>query len=256
MITVAIMQPTFLPWVGYFDLIDQVDHFIFLDNVAFSKQSWQQRNRIRTQAGLAWVTLPVSASHDAQTTIAHARVSDLRPLQKARLTIAQAYARAANAGRELPAIERYLAGIRIGDSLAETNIAFIQAVCERLGRKPRFHHASALPARASRAERLVDLVRAVGGDDYLSPLGAAAYLKTEDRAFADAGIPLRFQHYQHPVWRQAHAPFLPYASVIDLLLNEGEGAAEIIRSGRRDSFTPAQAYALTATANINETQAA
>ena len=60
--TVAIMQPSFMPWIGYFDLMDQVYTFIFLDNVQFEKQTWQQRNKIRTPNGLEWLTIPVKVS--------------------------------------------------------------------------------------------------------------------------------------------------------------------------------------------------
>ena len=57
---VAISQPTYLPWMGYFDLMDQVDVFVILDSVQFEKRSWQQRNRIKTLAGLQWLTVPVA----------------------------------------------------------------------------------------------------------------------------------------------------------------------------------------------------
>jgi hypothetical protein len=240
---VAIMQPTFMPWAGYFDLIDQVDHFIFLDDVAFSRQSWQQRNRIRTHDRLGWVTLPVSFSHGARTTIRDASIADLRPIQKARLTIAQAYARAAHGARELPWIDAWLGSLEIGQSLADANLAFITQACAHLGIATPVQCASAFSASPRRADRLVDLCRAVGGDLYLSPLGAAAYLQSEGAAFADAGIALAFQNYEHPSWRQTGADFLPFASVVDLLLNEGPEAAKIIRSGRRDALSPAQAYA-------------
>ena len=77
MTSVAIMQPTFLPWAGYFDLIDQVDHFVYLDTVEFSKQSWQQRNRIKSATGPYWISLPVKFSKTLKTTISELYVDSL-----------------------------------------------------------------------------------------------------------------------------------------------------------------------------------
>lgn len=233
MTTLAVMQPTFLPWIGYFDLIDQADCFVYLDTVEFSRQSWQQRNRIKTAAGLTWLSLPVAASKTERTTIADARVGPVEAVRKWRSTIAQAYARAGAVSGELPWIDAWLAGLAAGVPLADCNIDFIERACGRLGIATRRHRASDLDGEDGRVERLIGLCRSLGATAYLSPAGAAGYLEGAQGAFRSAGIELLFHAYEHPVYAQCHGAFQTHASVVDLLLNLGDAAAAVMRSGRR-----------------------
>lgn len=233
MTTLAVMQPTFLPWVGYFDLIDQADVFVYLDTVEFSHQSWHHRNRIKTAQGLAWLTLPVTHSQSEHTTLHDARIGSIAASSKWRKTIAQSYAKADYVAEHLPWIDAWLGRLKEGESLVETNIEFIETVCGKLGVSTPRSRASDFPASDGRGERLVSLCRNFGAGVYLSPIGAAAYLRQDIGAFNGADIKVRFQNYEHPAYRQQHGAFAPYASVADLLLNEGPATLDIIRSGRR-----------------------
>jgi hypothetical protein len=233
---IAIMQPTFLPWAGYFDLIDQADVFIYLDTVEFSRQSWHHRNRIKTAQGLIWLTLPVTHSQSEGTTLDEARIGDVVITGKWRKTLAQAYAKADHAADHLPWIDAWLGGLRQGAPLTDANIELIEQVCAKLPLStPRFR-ASELPKLDGRADRLVQLCRHFSATKYLSPIGAAAYLRQDIKSFTDAGIEVRFHNYEHPNYRQQHGTLLPYASVIDMLLNEGPASLNIIRAGRRPSL--------------------
>lgn len=235
MTILVVMQPTFLPWTGFFDLIDQAENFVYLDTVQFSRQSWQQRNRIKTAVGLSWLSLPVEASWTQRTKILDARIGPVDRIRKWRSTVAQAYAGGAGIATDLPWIDAWFASLREGDPLADRNIEFIDRICERLEIKtPRFRARDLCVSAGHRATRLIDLCRAFSATEYLSPPGAGVYLRPYAAAFEAAGIKLVFQRYAHPLYRQRHGAFRSHASVLDLLLNEGDRAAEIFRSGRRE----------------------
>lgn len=230
--TAVIMQPTYLPWVGFFDLIDQSDVCVFLDDVQFSKQSWQQRNRIRTSRGLEWLTVPVRRSGKVHIPLIEIEIVTSTGFPRDHIRgIELSYARA-------PFFEQFN-GLReiLGRNesrLAELNIQLIRWIAGALGIETRFFRSSALKAVGRRSELMNDICQRVEADTYLSPAGAT-YLKEEVRLYGSGGVKVLFHEYEHPVYRQLFHPFMPYASVIDLLLNEGAEALGIIRSGRKAS---------------------
>jgi hypothetical protein len=237
---VAISQPTYLPWLGYFDLIDQVDAFVFLDSVQFEKQSWQQRNRIKTPAGLQWLIIPV---------IFHGRLGQrIQDVEIRETGFWRNHLRAIELNyRRTPFFAKYyeeFAGMLEQCSrnalLAELNICLIQWFCGVFGIQTPVWRSSAMNESGGRCTYLVNLCRSLRANSYLSPLGSADYLLKDLREFSDAGIEVTFQNYDHPQYRQLFPPFVPYASALDLLFNEGPGSVEIIRKGRRASLIPSQ----------------
>lgn len=246
---VCIMQPTYLPWIGYFDLIDQSDAFVFLDTVAFNRQSWQQRNRIassqtsfppRHQQGPIWLTVPVRRVSDQA--IKDVEIDNSRPWRRKHWALIETnYRRAPHFTDAAPALAPVYE--RDWERLAELNVALVRSLCDLAGIEGTFVHASAMPeAEGAREQRLVDICRALGADTYLSPLGALDYLQTST-GFADAGIDLRFQAYEHPVYAQPDAEFTSHLSFLDALFNVGPSVASVVRHGRRPSHTLAQARA-------------
>jgi len=233
-VIVTIMQPTYLPWMGYFDLIDQCDVFLFLDTVAFSRQSWQQRNRILTAHGPLWLTVPVRHSSDGR--ISEMEIDNSRPWRRKHWsTIEGAYRGAVH----WKATAQLLAPVYDRDwrSLAELNVTTIEALARQIGVGARFECASAIGQSPRRREgALVDYCLELGATTYLSPAGSFAYLES-DLEFAKHGIELRFQHYEHPTYPQAAREFVPYLSVVDLLMATGPEAASVIRRGRRGTRT-------------------
>jgi hypothetical protein len=225
----AIMQPTYLPWMGYFDLADQADVFVFLDTVAFSRQSWQQRNRILAGGDVLWLTVPVR--HALGMPIREIEIDATRPWRRKHWgSLEQAYRRAEHwaelSGILAPLYEREW---RL---LAELDVAGIRALAAQLGIETEFVHASSLaPPAGERDEALVDICRQLGATTYLSPAGAVAYLDSDER-FSAAGIELRFHAYEHPTYPQWSAEFTSHLSVVDLLAHAGPAALETIRSGR------------------------
>ncbi len=225
----AIMQPTFLPWCGYFALMDAVDLFVFLDDVQFDKRSWQQRNRIKTPNGVIWLTVPVLTKGRRDQTIAEAEIQPGTKFPDAMWrTIEMNFAKAPFADRYLPKLQEIIASqsSRIG----ELNMAVVNWMAGEFGISTPTVRASQTPVSSVKADRLVELCQANGVTDYLSPPGSKAYLEESD-AFESAGISLDYFDYTHPEYAQLHGAFEPYMSALDLLVNEGPEARQILRSG-------------------------
>lgn len=230
----AIMQPTFLPWIGYFDLIDQADIFVFLDTVQFEKQSWQQRNRVRTPKGLEWLTIPVFITGRFGQTIREVEIkADAFPDKQIK-TLQQHYSKTPYFNDYWPELEAILLSAKEGKFLAKLNMAIICWLAGRLGISSRFVLASDLNVEDHRSERLVGILKNIGADRYLSPVGSMAYLIQDREVFSRAGIPILLHTFVHPEYTQRYAPFEIGASAIDMLFNEGAtGTAGLMRSGRR-----------------------
>jgi hypothetical protein len=232
MSSIAIMQPTFLPWIGYFDLIDQVDNFVFLDTVEFSKQSWQQRNKIKTSNGSLWLSLPVEYSKTQRTTLNEALIGDVRHLKKTITTVKNSYTKAKASESNLDWILAWLMQIQQGQQLSVLNINFINHICNKLMITTPRHLASEIPQSNSRHQRLIDICLHFGATKYVSPPGAFSYLQEDIGYFKNAGIDVSFHEYHHPIYNQIYDGFVSHMSIIDLILNEGTNALNILRKGR------------------------
>jgi hypothetical protein len=235
---IAITQPTYLPWLGYFDLIDQVDTFVILDTVQFEKQSWQQRNRIKTPTGLIWLTVPVEFRGLLGQKIQEVEIREPAFGRKHLRGIEVNYGRAPFFGNYFPQISSILQDCRPGTLLVDLNLRLLSWFLEILGIGTPVVRASSLGQDGKRTELLANICQRLGATQYISPLGSAVYLLDEMCSFRDCGIQVSFQNYTHPEYRQLFLPFLSHASALDLLFNEGERSAEIIRSGRRAVFSP------------------
>lgn len=234
--TCVIMQPTYLPWLGYFDLIDQSDVFVFLDTVQFEKRSWQQRNRILIGEGLGWLTVPVRVSGRRSQLIREVEILRSPEFPRRHIALLEQHYRRA------PHFERYFGPLReiLADcppQLSVLNQRLIAWLAGALGLKASFRVASSLEATGERTGRLRNICRELGAQRYLSPLGSAAYLLEEHGALTADGIRLSFQRYEHPSYRQPATLFQPYASAVDLLFNEGDRSLGVIRQGRRCSYS-------------------
>jgi hypothetical protein len=223
----AAHQPQYLPWLGYFDKMDQADVFVLLENVQFKKNEWQNRNRIRTAVGWQWLTVPVR--HCFPQTIAEVEIDDRTAWTRKHLqALKQNYGRAPHVDALMPQLEAALESP--GSHLAPLNIGLIDLVTGVLGIDTPTVLGSDVPAREEPNARLIDLCRALQADIYLSGAGAHEYLDVD--AFAAAGIEVRFQAFEHPVYAQRYQPFEPFLSVVDLVMNCGGESLSIIRSGR------------------------
>ena len=228
--TLAAHQPQYLPWLGYFDKLDRADVFVLLDNVQFKKNEWQNRNRIRTAEGWQWLTVPVR--HRFPQTIAEVEIDERVAWTRKHLqALKQNYGKAPYVDALLPQLEAALESP--GSRLAPLNIGLVGLLAGILGIDTLTVLGSDVPARDDPNARLIDLCRALEADTYLSGAGANDYLDVD--AFAAAGIEVRFQSFDHPVYEQRYQPFEPFLSVVDLFMNCGRESLSLIRSGRLGS---------------------
>ena len=227
------MQPTYLPWMGYFDLIDQSDIFVFLDNVQFEKQSWQQRNKIKTRQGEIWLTVPVLQSLGQK--INEVKINNNSNWkEKHWKSIKYNYNKA-------PYFKTYFKFFEETYNtdwqyLVDLNIHIIKWVCNQLNIKKDFIKSSDMGIEGKKTDLLVNICKKLNADTYLSPLGSAVYIE-KNNLFEREGIKLEYQHFEHPIYKQLWEDFVPHISVIDLLFNEGDKSLDIIRSGRRKPYT-------------------
>jgi hypothetical protein len=232
------MQPTYLPWLGYFDLMDQVDIFIFLDNVQFAKRSWQQRNRIKTPRGLEWLTVPVIVRGRYHQLIKEVEISDVDFWKKHVRAIELNYSRAPYFEDFFPELLSIFENGKPWKSLLELNTELIKWLTKVIGIKTPVVRASSLGVVGKRTSLLAAICQSIGATRYISPIGSAGYLLGEIQEFTHKNIEVFFHHYTHPTYNQLFPPFLPFASVIDLVFNEGPKSLEIIQSGRGLPYSP------------------
>jgi len=224
----VIMQPTYLPWIGYFDLMDKAGVFVFLDNVQFEKQAWQQRNRIKSSDGQwKWLTVPVVQNISQH--INEVRIDNTRNWSKKHWkTIEQYYLHAPCWKQYSPGLEEIYSQKR--DFLVDLNLAIITYIKNQFKIETKLVKASDLPVTGSKVRRLVNICHHLNADVYLSSVRSADYIE-QDNMFESEGISLRYHQFEHPLYSQLYGDFASNMSAIDLLFNEGPKSLDIIHSG-------------------------
>lgn len=217
---VAVLQSNYIPWKGYFDIIHDVDAFVFYDDVQYTKNDWRNRNRVKTAGGPCWLTIPVGSSLDRR--VCDVRIQDHAWQRKHLATLRQAYARSEHFASHADLLGRIYED-RAWASLSEFNHFTVKAIAGALGIGTRFLDSREYEATGTKQDRLVSLLQAVGATHYLSGPAARAYIHQE--AFDDAGIMLEYKDYSgYPDYPQPHPPFEHAVSVLDLLFNTGPRA--------------------------------
>ena len=228
--TVVVLQPGYLPWLGFFDQLRRADVFVYYDDVQYDKHGWRNRNRIKTQDGPQWLTVPVRHGDDGFPRIVDVEIDGRTPwARKHAASIRQAYARAPFLSEHMPALEELLH--RKWERLVDLDVACAALMAEWFGLDRRIERSSSLGIGGERSERLVNICRHFGATRYVSGDSARAYL--DIAAFQAERITVEWQGYEHPTYPQLHGPFVPYLSALDLVLNCGPEAPLIAFSGIR-----------------------
>lgn len=224
---VAIHQPQYLPWLGYFDKLDSADVFIFLDTVQFIKHEWKNRNRIRTKDGWQWLTVPIIDRFPERIDCVeiNARTDWQRKHAQA---LRQHYGRAPFWDPLGPELIGLLETPRT--HLSKLNVAVTDLLCRYLGIKTSCLLASSLSTREDPTDRLIDLCHAGSATTYLAGQSGPSYMDLT--RFVEAGIDVQVQSYRHPEYPQRYQPFVSHLAMIDLLFNCGPESLTILRSGR------------------------
>ncbi|MEQ8390862.1 MAG: WbqC family protein [Thalassospira sp.] len=227
---VAIMQPTYLPWIGYLAMIDKVDQFVFLDSVAFNSRSWQQRNYIRVADSKQYLSVPVATKGQRGQLINDVKISSDAGFPTKHIRSIEANY------RKCQFYDRYAQGLfdcfyGADGSLNALNISIIRWLCEVMGIDTPIAISSTLDVRGQKAELLANICEVFGAEHYLSAPGSRAYIE-ESSAFDKRGINVEYHDYNHPEYPQCGKNFIPYMAAIDLLFNVGGvKGLQVIRSG-------------------------
>ena len=225
---VAIVQSNYIPWKGYFDLINSVDEFILFDDMQYTRRDWRNRNLIKTTSGLHWLTVPVEVKGRYLQKINQTRISDPEWGKRHWATLVHNYSKAPYFREYAPVFERLYAECRV-EMLSEVNYEFIRGICDLLGIKTKLSWSMDYEIPDGKTERLVALCQQVGANEYVSGPAARDYIDASQ--FRTAGIELAYIDYAgYPPYPQLHGSFEHGVSVLDLIFNVGPNATRFMKS--------------------------
>jgi len=224
---VAILQSNYIPWKGYFDLINMADEFIFYDEVQFTKNDWRNRNKIKTHTGIQWLTIPVRQESLSQK-IKDTQITDIYWNKKHWNAISINYSKA-KYFKEYKDIFEELYRKSDEKYLCEVNYKFIKLICNILGINTQINWSSNYQLIEGKTERLVSICKQAGASHYVAGPSSKNYL--DERLFKHEEISIEYIDYtNYPEYNQLHGQFVHEVSVIDLILNEGPNAPRFMKS--------------------------
>jgi hypothetical protein len=218
---VVILQPSYIPWRGFFDLIRRADLFVFYDDVHYDKHGWRNRNRIKTAQGKQWLTIPIhSAGATKGLLIKDVKIDCSKPWAvKHWKTLTFAYKKAPFFERATPLLLPFYE--RRDTLLANFAIDLTVALAREIGitHTSFMRSSEILGITGKKTARLIQILQAVGATHYISGPSAREYI--EDDLFSAAGISLEFMSYNYSEYPQLYPPYDPYVSILDLLFMAG-----------------------------------
>jgi hypothetical protein len=229
---VAVHQPQYLPWIGYFDKMRRADVFCYLNDVQYKKNEWQNRNRIKTAQDWQWLTVPVRYRFPEK--INEVRINNTIPWSKKHLQALKTnYNRAPYFKAYISIFEDIFS--REWEFVSELNIHLIERLKETLQMQAKTTTVSSeLTLREEPTDRLIDICKALGADTYLAGQGGADYMDVT--RFAENGLKVIIQEFKHPVYPQLFKDFKSHLSIVDMLFNCGPESMNVIRESNAGSF--------------------
>ena len=216
--TIAVHQPQYLPWLGYFDKMSSAGQFVFLDCVQYKRREYQNRNRIRTPDGWTWLTVPVLSSGEYSSQLKDIRINNTFDWRRKHwASISQHYGQARHFSDY--ADEWACLYEQQWEWLIDLNLKTIEILCRQLEVTAACVRESEVGTNSKSTERIIEICRKLDGTRYLSGAGGRDYM--DEPAFDRAGIGLAYQEYDHPKYEQAYPGFEPYMSAIDYVFNVG-----------------------------------
>jgi len=223
---VGIIQSNYVPWRGYFDIIDEVDLFIFHDDLQYTKGDWRNRNKIKTPKGLVWLTVPVKYEQTSQ------RICDTRIDYSQKWREGHLRRFRANYGKTpffAETMSLWEEGLSCGDlNISQLNIRLIKLISAYFGITTPLAISSEYAVSGTKTDRLIKLLKKVGATTYLSGPSAKAYLN--ENMFSDHGIGLEYKNYDYIAYPQPWGEFSGTVSVMDLIANTGHKARDYLKS--------------------------
>jgi hypothetical protein len=231
-VNVVILQPSYIPWRGYFDQIRRADLFIFYDDVQYDKHGWRNRNQIKTAQGKQWLTIPVHSAGVTQgVPIRDVKIDQGKPWAKNHLkALTISYSKAPCFKKYLPLLESFYD--RRDEFIADFTIETTITLTRELGNNhTRFMRSSELDGiDGQKTNRLIQILKRVGATHYISGPSAQDYIEAEK--FAAVNITLEFMTYDYPEYPQLYPPYDPFVSVLDLLFMVGSDAGKYFEKGK------------------------
>lgn len=223
---IGILQPGYLPWLGFFEQLYRSDVFVLYDDVQYNKQSWRNRNRIKTAQGIQWLTVPVLFKLQEASLIHEVKINNKINWRKKHLRAIQFnYAKAPYYKKYIDIFETVYS--KEWEYLVELDIELIMQLAKCLGMTDKYIvQSSLLNIKGGTLERLVKLCQYFQADIFYE--GAAGRDYIDEPYFIEHGVTVEYQDYSHPVYNQLYGNFVPYLSVIDLLFNHGEKSLQIL----------------------------
>lgn len=227
---VCIMQPHFLPWAGYMNLIHNSNEFVFLNDVYFQKQSWQTRNRILINGQVKYISFPIKGQSSKKLITEVELDNHELNLKKVIRKIEQSYARSPFKSDLTDVLD--IIASQTTENLVTLNTNLISDICVKLSINAEFHHSENFAKRNSRVARIVDIIKSLSADIYVSPAGSEEYL-TASKYVQETSVPVSFQEFHCGVYTQQKVDsFQSHLSIVDVIANIGfSGAEEYVKNG-------------------------
>lgn len=220
------MQPGYLPWLGFFELIENCDQFVILDDVQYTKRDWRSRNRIRTKAGCIWLTVPILSKGKEAQLIKDVEINnDISWCKDHFNSIKINYSKA-------PFFKTYIDYFaelytKNWENLIDLDMDIICYLSKALNiTKPIIRSSTLSISILPKNQRIIEICKKLNADELYDSKAAESFIDLE--LFKKEGIKIEFQDYKHPVYKQLYEPFIEYMSVIDLLFNEGPSSKTIL----------------------------
>lgn len=229
MTSCAISQSNYIPWKGYFDLINTVDEFVLFDCVQYTRRDWRNRNKIKTPKGLQWLSVPVHSKGNYDSPIDSILIEDRNFAESHWQTISHNYAKAPFFSSYAPTIKACFEGASQFTRLSEVNLSFIKCICSLLNIATRITDSREYDIAEGKTERLCSICRQLKADKYYSGPAAKSYL---DEPLMEAeGISTVWMNYQgYPEYPQLFPPFEHSVSILDLIFNCGPDSSKYINT--------------------------
>jgi WbqC-like protein family len=223
--TVAVLQPSYAPWIGVFDQLMRSDVFVYYDDVAFDKHGWRNRNRIKSPNGPVWLTVPVAHKGLSGQLIRDVKIASGKAWARKHLaTLAQNYRKAEYYDWMMPGISQILS--QDWAHLIDLNLAIMDWSLGLMEVESSCLLASDLGVVGGQSERLLNICLKLDAQEYLTGNAASNYLDQD--MFAKQGVAITWQNYDHPVYEQGEGDFMPFLSVLDILCHCGPNSKNII----------------------------
>lgn len=230
------IQPIFIPWIGFYDMIDKSEKFVILDDVQFNTRSWQQRNKIKSSNGLQWISVPVKKKNlgiqkinEVQIFQTEIFISDFKK------KISYNYSKSKYFEKYKDEFFKIVESALNDNLLYNLNIKIIKWTLKKLNIEKEILLSSDLKVKPrNKSDRVIKICENLNSNSYLCNEGAKKYLTDEKNNFKKNHINIFCHKYQHPKYNQLFGIFEEYASSLDLLFNEGDNSYDIIKSGAKE----------------------